>query len=78
MGDTIEFAKILIYAGGIEPAVVDASSFPSLRSGAVPEVRTPVLTRLTFEGHVVEVVQGRVVLCVTSPVNTDLSPVVLG
>ena len=75
MRDTIELAEILIYAGGIWPAVVDASSFPSLGSGAVPEVRTPVLTRLTFEGHVVEVVQGRAVLRVTSPVSTDLSPV---
>lgn len=75
MRDTIELAEILIYAGGIWPAVVDASSFPSLGSGAVPEVRTPILTRLTFEGHVVEVVQGRAVLRVTSPVSKDLSPV---
>ena len=57
MRDTIELAEILIYAGGIWPAAVDASSFPSLGSGAVPELRTPVLTQLAFEGHVVEVVQ---------------------
>ena len=76
MRDTIELAEILIYAGGIWPAAVDASSFPSLGSGAVPELRTPVLTQLAFEGHVVVVVQGRAVLHVTSPVSTELSPAV--
>jgi len=76
LSDTIELAKLLIYAGGIEPAVVDASSFPRLGSAAAPELRTPVLTELTFEGHIVEVVRGRAVLHVTSPVSTELSPAV--
>ena len=74
MRDAIELAQIVIEGGGIAPATVSASSFPSFGATTVPEMRTPVLTQLTFERRTVQIMPGRVVVLTTRPLGEDLSP----